>query len=265
MNTSSSELMDAATAKETGTVRVAAIGDLHCPRTSAEELRELFHDLANEADILLLCGDLTDYGKPDEARLLADQLGSVRPLPVLSVLGNHEFECGKQEEITRILSDGGVTVLDGTAVEVLGVGFAGIKGFCGGFGSRALQPWGETALKQFARESVEETVKLESALAKLRTPSKVVLMHYAPIIDTVRGEPAEIFAFLGSSRLEEPVNRYEVTALFHGHAHNGTPEGRTMAGTPVYNVALPLLHKQFPGRRAMRFVDIPSIAAPVPS
>jgi Icc-related predicted phosphoesterase len=181
------------------------------------------------------------------------------------VLGNHEFECGKQDEIVRILSDAGVTVLDGTAVEILGVGFAGIKGFCGGFGARALQPWGEAVLKQFARESVEETVKLESALAKLRAPSKVVLMHYAPIVDTVRGEPLEIFAFLGSSRLEEPINRYEVTALFHGHAHNGSPEGRTLAGTPVYNVALPLLYKQFPGRRAMRFIEVPSVAAPVAS
>lgn len=251
--------------KESGSLRVAAIGDLHCPRTSPDDLRRLFQDLGSEADILLLCGDLTDYGKPDEARLLTEQLSQLRPVPILAVLGNHEFECGKQDEITRILADGGVTVLDGTAVEVLGIGFAGIKGFCGGFGSRALQPWGEAVLKQFARESVEETVKLESALAKLRTPSKVVLMHYAPIVDTVRGEPAEIFAFLGSSRLEEPVNRYDVTALFHGHAHNGSPEGRTLAGTPVYNVALPLLYKQFPGRRAMRVVEIPSVAAPVAS
>jgi Icc-related predicted phosphoesterase len=255
--------MDTVTVKESTSLRVAAIGDLNCPRTSPDELRQLFHGLANEADVLLLCGDLTDYGKPDEARVLMDQLASVKPLPVLAVLGNHEFECGKQDEIVRILSDGGVTVLDGTAAEVWGIGFAGVKGFCGGFGARALQPWGEAVLKQFARESVEETVKLESALAKLRTPTKVVLMHYAPIVDTVRGEPAEIFAFLGSSRLEEPVNRYEVTALFHGHAHNGSPEGRTLAGTPVYNVALPLLYKQFPGRRALRVVDIPTVAAPV--
>jgi Icc-related predicted phosphoesterase len=255
--------MEAVTVKESGHLRVGAVGDLHCPRTSTEELRELFHDLPSVADVLLLCGDLTDYGKPDEARVLAEQLSLVRPVPVLAVLGNHEFECGKQEEITRILADGGVTVLDGTAVEVLGVGFVGVKGFCGGFGPRALQPWGEPVLKQFARESVEETVKLESALAKLRTSSKVVLMHYSPVIDTVRGEPAEIFAFLGSSRLEEPINRYEVTALFHGHAHNGALEGRTLTGTPVYNVALPLLYKQFPGRRAVRVIEIPSVAAPV--
>ena len=255
--------MEALTVKESTSLRVAAIGDLHCPRTSPEDLRQLFHELGTDADVLLLCGDLTDYGKPDEARVLMDQLSHLKPLPVLAVLGNHEFECGKQDEISKILSDGGVTVLDGAAVEVSGVGFAGIKGFCGGFGARALQPWGEAVLKQFARESVEETVKLESALAKLRTPSKVVLMHYAPIVDTVRGEPAEIFAFLGSSRLEEPINRYEVTALFHGHAHNGSLEGRTLAGTPVYNVALPLLYKQFPGRRAVRVIEVPTVAASV--
>ena len=257
--------MVAVKGRETGTVRMAAVGDLHCPRTSLEELRALFHELSNEADVLLLCGDLTDYGKPDEARLLVDGLALVRPVPILAVLGNHEYECGKQEEVARILADGGVTVLDGTVTEVLGIGFAGVKGFCGGFGERALQPWGESALKQFARESVEETVKLESALAKLRTPSKVVLMHYAPILDTVLGEPREIFPFLGSSRLEEPVNRYGVTALFHGHAHNGTLEGKTYGGTPVFNVALPLLRKQFSGRRAIRFHDLPAIPMPVAS
>jgi Icc-related predicted phosphoesterase len=246
--------------REAGHVRLAAVGDLHCPRTSTEELRTLFHELSNEADVLLLCGDLTDYGKPDEVKLLVDHLAQVRPIPILAVLGNHEYECGKQDDVTRILADGGVTVLDGTATEVMGIGFAGVKGFCGGFGERALQPWGESALKLFARESVEETVKLESALAKLRTPSKVVLMHYAPILQTVRGEPTEIFPFLGSSRLEEPVNRYGVTAVFHGHAHNGALEGKTLAGTPVYNVALPLLRKHFVGRRPMRFVDLPSMS-----
>src|SRR5690348_17695827 len=119
--------MEAVTVRESGSLRVAAIGDLHCPRTSPQELRELFQDLGSEADVLLLCGDLTDYGKPDEARVLVEQLSQLRPMPVLAVLGNHEFECGKQDEIARILSDAGVTVLDGTAVEVLGIGFAGVK------------------------------------------------------------------------------------------------------------------------------------------
>lgn len=242
---------------ENGRIRIAAVGDLHCPRTSAEDLAGLFRKLDQEADILLLCGDLTDYGKPEEAKQLVHHLSELRKMSMLAVLGNHEFESGQQAELTAILEAGGVTVLDGTAIELKGVGFAGVKGFCGGFGERALQPWGEGVLKQFARESVEETLKLESALAKLRTLSRVVVMHYSPIRDTVVGEPLEIFPFLGSSHLEDPVNRYGVTMVLHGHAHHGTLEGKTRAGVPVYNVALPLLRNQWPGRRAIRFLDLP--------
>ena len=138
-----------------------------------------------------------------------------------------------------------------------GIGFAGVKGFAGGFGDRALQPWGEYILKRFVHEAVEESLKLESALAKLRTPQRIVLCHYSPIAETVQGEPAEIIPFLGSSRLEEPINRYGVTAVFHGHAHHGTPEGRTRDGVPVYNVARPLLRRRFPDRRPVRFLDVP--------
>lgn len=243
---------------ERSTVRIAAVGDLHCPRTSDEELRGLFHRLPEDADILLLCGDLTEYGRVEEARRLGEHLAALRPLPILAVLGNHEFESGQQEEVSRVLTDQGVIILDGTAVEVRGIGFAGVKGFCGGFGERALQPWGESMLKQFVRESVDETLKLESALAKLRTPVRVVVTHYAPIAETVRGEPPEIFPFLGSSRLEEPVNRYGASALFHGHAHQGSLEGRTLGGVPVYNVAFPLLRRHFPGRRAVRILALPA-------
>lgn len=245
------------------TVRIAAVGDLHCPRTSNDELRELFHRLAEDADVLLLCGDLTEFGRVEEARLLGEHLDALRPLPVLAVLGNHEFESGQQDAVVRVLMDHGVLILDGTAVEVRGIGFAGVKGFCGGFGERALQPWGESMLKQFVRESVDETLKLESALAKLRTSSRVVVMHYAPIAGTVQGEPSEIFPFLGSSRLEEPVNRYGASALFHGHAHQGTLEGRTLGGVPVYNVAFPLLRRHFPDRRAVRILALPASPEPL--
>lgn len=248
-----------------GSIRIAAVGDLHCPRTSGEALRALFEGLSEQADVLLLCGDLVDYGKPEEVRQLAEHFTALRGMPVLAVLGNHEFECGEQAEVAEILSGHGVTVLDGTAVEIKGVGFAGVKGFCGGFGERALQPWGESVLKQFVRESVDEALKLESALAKLRTPSRVVLTHYSPILQTVVGEPTEIIPFLGSSRLEEPLNRYGVTAVCHGHAHHGTLEGRTLAGVPVYNVAMPLLRRLFPGRPPIRFLDVPSIPAAAPA
>jgi Icc-related predicted phosphoesterase len=146
-------------------------------------------------------------------------------------------------------------VLDGEAVEVLGIGIAGTKGFGGGFGQRALQPWGEPIIKQFVHEAITEALKLESALAKLRTPTKIALLHYAPVPSTVAGEPPEIFAFLGSSRLEEPLTRYEVSAVFHGHAHNGSPEGRTRADVPVYNCALPVLQRMAP-QAPLRIVEV---------
>jgi Icc-related predicted phosphoesterase len=150
-------------------------------------------------------------------------------------------------------------MLDGDACEVHGIGFAGVKGFAGGFGQWALQPWGETAVKDFVRAAVDEAVKLESALAKLRTPQCVVLLHYSPIQDTVEGEPPVIFPFLGSSRLEEPLNRYGVTTVFHGHAHHGYPEGQTTGGIPVYNVATPLLQEVFPTQPLFRVVEIPVV------
>jgi Icc-related predicted phosphoesterase len=162
--------------------------------------------------------------------------------------------------LVKILSGSGVNVLDGTATEIRGIGFAGVKGFAGGFGDRALQPWGEKVLKHFVHEAVEEALKLESALAKLRTPQRIVLCHYSPILETLQGEPSEIIPFLGSSRLEEPVNRYAVTAVFHGHAHHGAPEGRTRENVPVYNVALPLLRSRFPDLRPVRFLEVPAPA-----
>jgi Icc-related predicted phosphoesterase len=243
-----------------GMIRLAAVGDLHCPRTSPEELHRLFVSIAERADILLLCGDLTDFGKPEEARHLVQQFSAVGRIPVLAVMGNHDYECEQDQELIRILNGSGVMVLDGTATEIKGIGFAGVKGFAGGFGDRALQPWGEKALKQFVHEAVEEALKLESALAKLRTSQRIVLCHYSPIRDTVEGEASEIIPYLGSSRLEEPINRYAVTAVFHGHAHHGTPEGRTSGNVPVYNVALPLLRSRFPSSQPVRFLELPAPA-----
>ncbi len=245
--------------KDNGMIRLAAVGDLHCPRTSPDDLHSLFSYVAEQADILLLCGDLTDYGKPDEARQLVSHMAALGRIPVLAVLGNHDFECEQQDELAKILIDSGVMLLDGTAVEVKGIGFVGVKGFAGGFGDRALQPWGEPVLKRFVHEAVEEALKLESSLAKLRTTQRIVLTHYAPIAATVQGEPSEIIPFLGSSRLEEPINRYAVTAVFHGHAHHGTPEGRTKDNVPVYNVALPLLQNRFPDLRPVRFLELPAL------
>jgi Icc-related predicted phosphoesterase len=229
-------------------VRVAAIGDLHFGKASQGSLQALFAQVSAEADVLVVCGDFTDYGLPDEARGLAREIAGALRIPVLAVLGNHDYHSGKADEVTAIMREAGIAVLDGDAQEVLGVGFAGVKGFGGGFGARALGPWGEETFKRFVHEAVEEALKLESALARLRTAHRIAVLHYAPIRETVEGEPLEIFPFLGSSRLEEPLNRYHVTAVVHGHAHRGQATGRTTGGVPVYNVSLPLMLRSNPAR-----------------
>jgi len=241
------------------TVRIAAIGDLHCTK-NPQSLQGIFAQAGSLADVLALCGDLTDFGTPDEAHVLVRELSAAK-MPVVAVLGNHDFESDKSEEVTKILTDGGVRVLDGDSCEFHGVGFAGVKGFCGGFGNHALGPWGEPMIKRFVREAVDEALKLETALARLRTVHRIALLHYAPIQDTVEGEPVEVYPFLGSSRLEEPLSRYPVSAVFHGHAHRGQPEARMRNGVPVYNVARPLLERTFPDRPPFRVLEIPTGAA----
>lgn len=211
---------------------------------------------AAEPDVLVLCGDLTDYGLPDEARGLAKELVGGVKIPIIAVLGNHDYESGVAPEVVAALREAAVTVLDGDTVEIRGVGFAGVKGFAGGFGRGVLGPWGEEATKRFVHEAVNEALKLESALARLRTPTRVAVLHYSPVQSTVEGEPREIFPYLGCSRLEEPLARYAVSFVFHGHAHNGTPEGRTTNNAPVYNVSLPLLQRLTP-EQPFRIVDVP--------
>ena len=243
-------------AKTSGTVRIAAVGDIHLGGKGQDPpLQMMFGQVAEYADVLVLCGDLTDRGEPEEARLMAKALASVT-LPTIAVLGNHDYESGKEREVTSILCDAGIHVLDGDAYEVLGVGFAGVKGFAGGFGRRALGPWGEGMIKQFVREALDEALKLESALAKLRTDRRVAVLHYSPIAATVEGEPLEIYPYLGSSRLEEPLTRYPVDVVFHGHAHNGSPEGRTAGDVPVYNVSMMLLQRVFPNRPPFRVFEL---------
>jgi Icc-related predicted phosphoesterase len=238
-------------------VRVAAVGDIHCTKTSEADVRALLEAANRAADVLLLCGDLTDYGLADEARVLATAVRSGLRIPALAVLGNHDHESGQQDEVKRILTEAGVVVLDGEGHEVHGIGFAGVKGFGGGFGEHMLGQWGEEAIKRFVREAVDEALKLEAALGRLTTAQRVVLLHYAPIEATVAGEPPVVFPFLGSSRLEEPINRYHVAAVFHGHAHKGRPEGRTSTNVPVFNVCAPLLRELFPDRPPFRVLEVP--------
>jgi Icc-related predicted phosphoesterase len=243
-------------------VRVAAVGDLHCTRASQGAFQPLFAAASGNADVLLLCGDLTDYGLPDEARVLARELGVALRIPAVGVLGNHDYEAGQHGEVVGILQDAGLVILDGDGCEVAGLGIGGVKGFGGGFGERALQPWGEDIIKRFVRETVDEALKLEGALARLQTSQRVAILHYSPIQGTIEGESPELYAFLGSSRLEEPLNRFPVDAVFHGHAHHGQPEARTRAGVPVYNVCLPLLRNLDPNRPPVRIVELPAAEAP---
>lgn len=238
------------------TVRFAAVGDLHVTKDSAGTLRAFFAEASAEADALLLCGDLTDYGTAEEAQVLVDELSAVK-VPIVAVLGNHDYESGTPEVVRDALKHAGVRVLDGEVCEIEGVGIAGAKGFAGGFGRGSLGAWGEPAIKLFVQEALNEAMKLEAALAKLRMPRRIALLHYSPIAGTVQGEPAEIFPFLGSSRLEEPLLRYPVDAVFHGHAHRGTPEARTINGVPVFNVAKPLLARLHPDHPPFKLFEVP--------
>ena len=240
-----------------GIVRLAAMADLHCTRRSEGAYTQVFHRISDQADVALLCGDLTDYGLPEEAHILAHEIQAGLSIPSVAVLGNHDHESGKQEKVRQILLNAGVMVLDGDACEVKGIGFAGVKGFCGGFGRHSVEAWGEAILKQFVQATIDEAMRLDKALARLASTVKVVLLHYAPIESTVRGEPPEIYPFLGSRRLEEAMARHHITAVFHGHAHHGSPEGHLANGTPVYNVAMPLLRRLAQPPGPYRLIDVP--------
>ncbi len=225
------------------TIRLAAVGDLHCREDQHGRFRQIVKQINAEADILLLCGDLTDRGLIEEGKVLAEELSALR-VPVAAVLGNHDYEHNQSREIIADLSRVGVHVLDGDHFifdRVLGV--AGVKGFGGGFGNATLQAFGEAQTKAFVQEAVSESLKLEAALSHLDTSRKVVIMHYAPIPETLEGENIEIRPFLGTSRLAMPVDHYGAEAVFHGHAHHGSHVGKTKSGIPVYNVAMPLMTK----------------------
>src|SRR5436190_16484541 len=237
-------------------LRIAAVSDIHYTKNSHGALQPLFAQITESADVLVIAGDLTDYGLAEEAKVLARDLTTTVKVPVVAVLGNHDYESGQEEELVKIMSDAGVKMLDGDTFETHGVGFAGVGGFCGGFGRGALGAWGEPIIKEFVHEAVNEALKLESALARLHTEHRIAILHYAPIRDTVEGEPLEIYPFLGSSRLEEPLTRFDVTAVFHGHAHKGKPEGATSKGIPVFNVSYPVLKACYPDRTPFRLFEV---------
>lgn len=233
-------------------LKVAALGDLHVRADEPPPLRELFTEISQAADVLVLCGDLTDTGKPKEAEILKEELKACS-VPVVAVLGNHDYECGYVDEVKAILKEAGVHLLDGQSCKVKDVGFVGVKGFAGGFGRRMLGAFGEPAIKTFVSESLNEAMHLENAMRAVRAERSVVVLHYAPVVDTVEGEPLEIYPFLGSSRLAETIDRFKVNLVVHGHAHRGSYQGKTPAGQPVFNVAY---HIQKPSGRPYALLEV---------
>src|SRR6266446_5273887 len=226
-------------------MRIAATADLHFTAQRYSALRDQLNQVRDEADLLVLAGDLTNFGQPNEMEPLLNAIVRIR-VPTIAVLGNHDYESGKEQELMRMMSTEGIKVLDGSAYERDGVGFAGTKGFVGGFGRGVLTAFGEPEIKAFVRAGIDEALKLERAMSQLRTPKRVVVLHYAPIAATVAGEAPEIYPYLGSSRLSEVVDRHGADLIVHGHAHHGSLNGNTTAGIPVHNVAITLLQSQNP-------------------
>jgi Icc-related predicted phosphoesterase len=227
-------------------LRIAAVGDVHVRENETGKWAPCFKEASTQADVLVICGDLTDTGDEMEAEVLCEDLKSCS-IPVVAVLGNHDYEKNRHKLIRQVMINHGIHILDGEAVMIKGVGFAGVKGFGGGFDNHMLSMFGEGAMKAFVQEAVDEALRLDRALARLDqeydATKKVAVMHYSPIKETIAGEPEVIYPFLGSSRLSEPLNRRNVAVAFHGHAHAGVLEGTTASGVKVFNVAKPILHK----------------------
>jgi Icc-related predicted phosphoesterase len=229
----------------TEAITLAAIGDLHVSETCHGRYRTLFEEISAAADVLALTGDLTNFGKTSEAEILAEDLRGCT-IPVVAVLGNHDFESDVADEVAKILQQAGAIMLGEQAAVIEEVGFAGAKGFIGGFGRGELGAFGEQAIKAFVDESRDEARKLENALRSLRTERVVAVLHYAPIPETVEGEPLEIYPFLGSSRLAHAIDRFDnVKAVVHGHAHRGAYSGHTPGGVPVFNCAQFVVEEAF--------------------
>src|SRR5215470_1329016 len=226
-------------------MRIAAVADLHFSPQSYDRIRETMSHVREEADVLVLAGDLTNYGRPEEMESMLNAIVRLR-IPTIAVLGNHDYESGHQAELMKMMTAEGVKVLDGTGYERDGVGFAGTKGFLGGFGRGVLTAFGESEVKAFVKASIDEAMKLERAMSQLRTSKRVVVLHYSPVAMTVQGEAQEIYPYLGSSRLGEVVDRHGADLVVHGHAHHGSLNGKTTAGVPVHNVAITLLQAQKP-------------------
>jgi Icc-related predicted phosphoesterase len=224
-------------------LRVAAAADIHARQGDAGRLHALVRDVAQDADVLVLGGDLTDLGRLEQAEVLLEAFDDC-PIPVIATLGNHDYESGNAEEISRLLAESTVHLLDRSSVVIDGVGFSGVKGFGGGFDRTLVNSFGEGIFKAFVSEGILESEALKNELRGLGTERRVAVLHYAPIRETVEGESPEIYAFLGTSRLGVALDEGGAAVAFHGHAHNGAFKGETPGGVPVFNVSLPVLEHE---------------------
>lgn len=224
-------------------MRLAAVADIHLTEENRERDIRQFLPLNELADVLVIAGDFTNHGLPDELRTCLSVLEHVH-IPIVAVLGNHDHESGHQDELAGMLRVAGIHLLDGHCFEIEGVGFAGTKGFCGGFAPHELMPFGEQGIKTFVEIAEREATKLDYGFAQLKSSIKVAITHYAPIKETIVGEPEAIFPFLGSSRLARALERHKPVMALHGHAHHGSFTFTTDSGVKVYNVALPILRER---------------------
>ena len=232
-------------------IRVAAVGDIHFGADSAGTLRPHLEDIAEQADVYLLAGDLTRLGDPDEAAVLAGELEGL-PVPIVAVLGNHDYHSDQEKAVADVLSEAGVEVLEGTStvvdVDGTSVGIAGVKGFGSGFAGACGSDFGEPMMKAYVRHTQEAAERLREALEELASAGvehRVALMHYSPTEGTLQGERLEIYPFLGSYLLGEAVDRAGADLAIHGHAHGGTEKGFTPGGIPVRNVAQPVINRAY--------------------
>jgi Icc-related predicted phosphoesterase len=229
-------------------IRIAAVGDVHAGEDSVGAIAPSFRGIDDLADVLLLAGDLTKWGDPREAQVLVGELEDVN-VPIVAVLGNHDHHLDRSQGVRDVLEAGGITVLEGETAEFeiagLTVGIAGVKGFGGGFAGAHATDFGEPEMKAFIRHTQAIAASLAGAMAGLRTDVRIALMHYAPVKETLRGEPPEIYPFLGSYLLGEAVDVRGADLILHGHAHRGVEKGMTPGGVAVRNVAQPVIARPY--------------------
>lgn len=229
-------------------VRIAAAGDMHCQPANRDRVVRAFAELDGRCDLLLLAGDLTTHGQPDQASVLIEACAPL-DVPIIAVLGNHDHHCGRAVELTTELRDAGITVLERetTTIELEGteVGIIGLKGFVGGFPGSHLPDFGEPLLRQLYAETSRDVEALDEGLKAIaHCPARIVLLHYAPTCETLVGEPEPIWTMLGNDRLAAPIHQHEPDLVLHGHAHHGTFQG-AIGQVPVFNVSVPVLRRDF--------------------